>query len=244
MHVLRSAALVATTLLALSDAGALERKPVRFTERERQQSWRAGCSATIAYYNVCAGWAWAWSGWEPESRIGVSYTSTSVCSDNALVFGHWMYLLEGSPGGYGYTGSLSIHATDSELCPSGPPIATQVFLPISGWALYSWAVNRTRVAIVATLGSAENNPVVFASDAPSASLPDGPISCGTCYPTNRITHSFYFGTASSPLCPGSPLNDGTCNAELLWQLVGTLVDDETPVPIRDESWGKIKSLYR
>lgn len=241
----RLAATVALVLCEPLGAEALERWPVRLADLERSEPWNVGCTSTIAYYNTCAGWAWAWSGWEPESRIGVSYTSTSACSDGGpIVLWHWMYLLGGSPSGYGYTGAISIYAADDDLCPVGQPLATQVFLPIDGWDGYVWGVYGPQVTVLATLGPAENNPAVFVTDAPSVSVPGGPISCGSCYPENRITHSFYFGSTSAPLCPGSPFIDGACNAELLWQLVGTLVDDETPVSVRAESWAKIKSLYR
>ena len=44
---------------------------------------------------------------------------------------------------------------------------------------------------------------------------------------------------STPLCPGSNLNDGICDAEWMWE---TNINCTTS--IESNSWGQIKGLYR
>ena len=69
------------------------------------------------------------------------------------------------------------------------------------------------------------------------------------HPTGRAGQSFYFGTSSSPLCPGSPFDAGTdCDGELLWELylagwdsVGVSVGEDE---IELRSWSTVKGLYR
>jgi hypothetical protein len=44
---------------------------------------------------------------------------------------------------------------------------------------------------------------------------------------------------ANPICPGSPFNDGICDAQLFWD-----IDLACAVSVEDTSWGKIKDLYR
>ena len=69
--------------------------------------------------------------------------------------------------------------------------------------------------------------------------PTGPEACGTCYPTTRPNHSFDYGTAGSPACPGSPFNDGICDAQLFWN-----ADLASTASVESRSWGTIKGLSR
>jgi hypothetical protein len=148
--------------------------------------------------------------------------------------------------GYGFTGIMYVHAADVAECPMGVPLASQPWLPYSGWNRLQWfqlEVPCTGFVLAADLGPSPNppwpwRPIVLGSDHPAAG-PTGPQACGLCYPMSRVTHSYYYGTATSPLCPGMRLNDGVCDVELLWQ--ATL---QCPVGIEATSWGRIKSQYR
>ena len=83
----------------------------------------------------------------------------------------------------------------------------------------------------------------IATDHPAAG-PTGPQACGLCFPSTRSTHTFLYGTPASPLCPGEPLNDGVCDAELLgWSVTYACVHDG-PDAVEQASWGAIKNLYR
>jgi hypothetical protein len=83
------------------------------------------------------------------------------------------------------------------------------------------------------------NPLGIGGDHPAAG-PTGPQACGACYPTTRVNHSYYYGTASSPLCPGSVFfNDGVCDSQLLMD-----ASQIRFLSVEDRSWGTIKHLYR
>jgi len=85
------------------------------------------------------------------------------------------------------------------------------------------------------------NLPTFGTDRPSS--PGAP--CGSCYPVDRPTRSFEFGTPAAPLCPGEPFDDGTCNAELMWHvLLSCPIPVSSPVESEHSTWGAIKSLYR
>jgi hypothetical protein len=162
------------------------------------------------------------------------------CCPNADLFGTSIRVRTGSPSGYGFTGSIAVHAVDGSDCPTGPAIAAQPFLPTSGWQPVAWGVPvPNRFAMAITFAGA-SNPASMRTDHPSAG-PTGPDACGTCYPTNRETRSFYYGTASSPLCPGSAFADDAsdCDAELMWDQFMTCT-----VSVENTTFGKVKSLYR
>ena len=237
------AAVLSATALALSliaivpdHVSALEKAAAPFDGEN--DAWSAGgASASISYYNICTGWIWVWSGWEDGDRLGLQVDSFGF---GCYLLSHFTYFVSAAPSGYGFTGTAGVHTADSNDCPVGT-LATQPFLPITGWNLLTWNVP-TPGSFVLTydFASAQGlpNPAAIATEHPAAG-PTGPAACGTCYPTNRTNHSFYFGTGASPLCPGSPLNDGLCDAQFLWD-----VQMACPFPVDETSWGQIKGLYR
>jgi hypothetical protein len=54
-----------------------------------------------------------------------------------------------------------------------------------------------------------------------------------------VNHSFAYGTAASPVCPGSTFFDGVCDAQLIWRADTACIDAVEP-----STWGQIKGLYR
>jgi hypothetical protein len=224
---------------------ALEKTPARMSDDEPTRSfWPTPQTMTIAYYNYCTGWIWVWSDWGPVDQVGVHFTDGMSIVDLATL---WVYVSTGCPSGYGYTGLMSLYAPDASGCPTGALLASHPFLPISGWNPFVWTdLSFPEVLAVYTVGVATGNPLGLASDHPPAG-PTGPPACGTCYPTGRAGHSYYFGSAISPLCPGTPLSAGTdCGAELLWDLYLAGDDGvnagEGEIEVR--SWSTVKGLYR
>lgn len=233
---------IATFLLA-PGVIALEKSAARSPDLDRGSAWRSGTETLdIIYYNTCTGWVWIWSGWSPQDRIGVHFdTACSDAKSSTLVLG-WMFVETGSPAGYGFTGSLDVWNADQDGCPTGDPIDSMSLLPTSGWNQvdYAGAVEvPASFAWTYTTGTGPANPLAFVTDHPAAG-PTGPVSCGTCFVTTRVNRSFWLGSAESPLCPGSPLNDGICDAQLIWDLrVDCML-----VSVDRASWTEIKALYR
>jgi hypothetical protein len=233
-----NAIVLGQTLTCASAGLALEKVATRMTEHTRADVWNAGTSCSIAYYNTCTGWVWVWSGWGPGDKVGVAFES--CCTSGTLATNH-LFAWSGAPNGYGFTGTIGVYNADANRCPTGSPIAEQVYLPISGWNQFVWNVGVGSSFVIQTTHGITTfaNPSSYATDHPAAG-PTGPAACGTCFPLTRVNHSFYYGTAASPLCPGSVLNDGVCNSQLLWdaQIINC------PVSVDESSWGAIKSLYR
>jgi hypothetical protein len=229
--------ILAAMLVFATSSFALEKTAAPVTA-DRADDWSAGISCNIAYYNFCTGWVWIWSGWSSGDKVGVDFAT--CCSPfDATLLASTLYAWTGSPPGYGFTGTIEV-AESVDGC-KGAIICAQVYLPVSGWNTYLWGCQvGQRFIVQAQIGvSPLPNPLAYATDHPAAG-PTGPVACGACYPTTRENHSYYYGTKNTPLCPGSPLNDGVCDAQLLWsaQLVCK------PISVEEESWGKIKSLYR
>ena len=226
---------VPTTGLALEKAAAVAR------DIEHDSAWRGSTTCSVSYWNTCTGWLWTWDGWGPNDQLGVTFDS--CCPSGTSVTGVQIYVWSGSPSGYGFTGSVDLYNADANDCPTGAPLAQQPHLPVNGWnAIPFGGAGGVPVtgsfSVVMAMGPGAANPVIIPSDHPAAG-PTGPAACGSCYPTTRETNSFYWGTPSTPVCPGSPLFDGICNAELWFDAAMTCT-----TPVEPTSWGQVKNLYR
>jgi hypothetical protein len=244
----RSLVLAASIALvcAASPGAALEKTSARYTGEARDEWVRASTSCQVAYYNLCTGWIWVWSGWDPEERFGVSF---APCCPGG--FGQheltraFLFFQQGPPAGYGFTGTLDVWLADGQGCPSGGALRTSPFLPTSSWNEVDFTGNPVNVfggdfVVTYTTGNPMvGDPTAAVTDHPAAGA-TGPAACGLCYPTTRTARSFYYGSASAPLCPGSPFTDLSCDAELLWD-VEVLC---TTTAVEGRSWGRIKELYR
>ncbi len=229
---------LAASLVVVSPSPALERSEARL-DTDRADAWNAGTTCTITYYNVCTGWIWILSGFEASDQFGVCFDSCCGPDAGGLLVASWHYIHSGAPAGWGYTGTVSVSLRDHNCCPTGVPVQSTTFLPVTGWNVYSWhAVVPAAFAIHATLGPAGGTPLAVATDHPGA-VAGGPPACGTCYPTSRVNHSYYYGATGA--CPGSVFfNDGVCDAQLLWDCDLLC----KAVGVEPRSWGAIKSLYR
>lgn len=236
---LSTAVPVLLALLGGSPASALEHVSARMPDPERSDAWNAGATCTLQYYNICTGWIWIFSGLGGRDRIGVCYDT--CCEGSATLLSSWMYVSSGSPTGYGFTGTISVSAVDANCCPAGLPLATQAFLPVTGWNPHIWSAQvPASFLIQAEFGPSYGNPVGIVADHPAAAA-GGPPACGTCYPTTRGNHSYYYGIGGQDeLCPPRVMwNDGVCDVQFLWDC-----DLICPVSVEPRSWGSIKSLYR
>jgi hypothetical protein len=203
-----------------------------------RDAWTRASTVALRYYNICTGWAWSWSDFAPNERVGVSFVAPLNVSGNLVATS--LFAFSGAPSGYGYTGTVDVHLADTQGCPT-TLLQSQPYLPTSTWSTHLWNVSiPQRFVVSITLpGTPEAASLYnFTSDRPAAG-PTGPIACGSCYPTTRATRSFLYGPASIPDCPGTPFFDGFCNAELFLEAYVKYF-----VPIQPLSWGGIKALYR
>lgn len=234
-----AAPVLATTLLIVNAAVALERVAVPATQAHRD-GWDAANNCTVTYSNTCTGWTWVWSGWEPGDRFGVDYWPCEPDGGGTLIATKVRFYT-GAPSGYGYTGTLEVSPVDVDGC-VGTPFAVIPLLPATDVDQIQdgWNYPATRTALVFTNGDAEGSPVALSTDHPAAG-PTGPPACGACYPSTRTTHTFCYGTESEPLCPGEPMSDGTCNVEI----DGWAAVFDIPVhAVGETSWASIKGMYR
>jgi hypothetical protein len=234
--------LVAVLTASLVPGGsvlALEKRSARMSDLA--SDWSAGVTCSIQYWNTCTGWVWIWSDWPPQALIGVAYEGClgylSTVNSSAV------YVWTAAPSGYGFTGTIAVGYADANGCLANVH-DSHPFLPHEGWNTYTWhplwlnSPSNEDFIVRVALGPGEGNPIAFPTDHPAAG-PTGPTSCGVCYPSDRPAHSFSWGTAGSPLCPGSPLSDDVCTAELL--MSATVAGQ---ISVEGTSWGSLKSLYR
>jgi hypothetical protein len=203
--------------------------------------WSAASTlCNLRYFNTCTGWMWAWSGFASGARIGV--VCPGVCDPLGRLVETRTLIATGAPAGYGYTGTVAIHAVSGHDCPTGAALQSQPWLPTGSFSyqVHFWNAPEPRVfALVYSFGPDGGGSACILTDHPAAG-PAGPAACGTCYPTTRVNRTFYWGTANTPLCPGSTFFDGVCDAQLCvieyFSGIG--------VEVEPQSWGAIKSLYR
>lgn len=233
------------TLLAAGPVVALE-KSVAPAPSARGDAWRATTTCTVSYYNFCTGWIWCWSAWSATDVVGACFDCS--CGEPGLaatLLSHRVYWCTGMPSGRGFTGTVDVWGADANLCPTGAPLFSQAYLACSGWNAMTVGIEVTCPFVITyTFAPTPGTPAGIASDHPAAG-PTGPEACGYCYQVNRLTRSFHYGSAAAPLCPGEPLDDGVCNAELTWEAVlgpSSVVGVEEN--LRSRTWSRVKSLYR
>jgi hypothetical protein len=223
-------------------SNALQKKSVRLPDDSNE--WRGGSTAcSIRYYNTCTGWVWVWSGFAPEDRVGVNVQTCCPPGTATGVVSAEIFVATSAPSGYGFTGTIDLWAADENGCPTGPSLASQPMLPTELWSVPDFSSSPVPVpdnfVITYTFGPGPlADPTGLGTDHPAAG-PTGPAACGTCFPNSRTIHSFSYGNASTPACPGSVFNDGICDAELMWEI--NLV---CTTSVEQNSWGQIKGLYR
>lgn len=203
-------------------------------------NWNAGASCTIQYWNACVGWTWTWTSWSPQDRIGVNFHSCRPNLESVDVFTRFTNGVPVCPG-YGFTPHLEAFAADANGCATGPVLGTVTFLPDGTTQNVAFAapvaVPPSFVALI-RMGSGGNGTVRYGTDY-DAQGPTGPQGCGLCFPTTRATRSFYYGTPSSPLCPGSRVEGPVCDVEWRWN-----PHMSGGVNIEESSWSQLKNMYR
>jgi hypothetical protein len=235
-------AFVLSAMLVLASTGfALEKTSVLVSDTDRADGWNAATTCSVIYYNFCAGWLWGWTGWGNGDVLGVCFDN---CCPGGTLVASWHDVRTPAPGGYGFTGTIGVYNADASCCPVGAPIQAQPWLPTaSGWNGFAWSAPvPAKFVLAVTFPGPTNSPSTIITDRGAAGT-TGPQPCGTCYPANRVVHTFYYGTAAAPYCPGTVLNDGICDIELVWDVMITGVDCGT-VSVEESSWGAIKGLYR
>ena len=240
--------LVAAFLIPAAPANALERAAVPAGGGTPESDWDRAGICPIQYWNTCVGWSWLWGGWNPDARIGVAYRA---CSDwdgfggylNSVdIFTRFHNDLPVPPG-YGFTALLEAYAADENHCPVGAALGSTPFLPDGTTQNVAFAqpvVVPTNFVALVRMGPQGSGSAWYGSDFDVEGPTGGPQACGTCYPTTRSSHSFYYGTSDSPICPGGQLSI-ICEVE--WRWVANM-EPVGYIGVESTSWGQIKDLYR
>jgi hypothetical protein len=237
-----TASVLAASLMVATSGLALEKTAMQIRDGiDLPDDWSAGSTCSIRYFNTCTGWLWTWSGWGPGDRMGTCFTTCCGPGEKSHLASTALYVWTAFPAGYGFTGTIAVSDADANCCPAGL-VDSDVFFPISGWNIYNWNANVSSSFVVAlTLGQGVGSPFVIPTDFAGIG-PTGPNACGTCFPTTRPNHSYYYGNTATPLCPGSPM-EGTpntpCVSEFWHDALLSCV-----VSVDASSFGKIKNLYR
>lgn len=234
-------AATSVAMLLASPALALEKTSARLSDTDRGDAWRGASSCSLVYYNTCTGWTWIWSGFPGSERFGVAFTGCCPIGYTTGIGTAWVNFYTGAPAGYGFTGAWDVYDADAQGCPTGASLASQPLLPASGWNSADFTgvstPDRTFIVMV-TLGATSGSPASIRTDHP-AGVGAEAAACGTCYPTTRVNHSFDWGSAAAPLCPGSVFNDGVCDAQLILD-----VGVSCTVSVEPQTWASVKALYR
>jgi hypothetical protein len=174
--------------------------------------------------------------------MGVNFDG---CGDDNFLNVSWVLTFSGLPSGYGFTGTIS--AVGGQNC-AAPVLASQPFLPpqVNGYSATVWGgipvPDSFSILIAWGAPAGFTNGTGLASDHPFAG-PTGPTSCGTCFPTTRASQSRYYGVGGAYCPSGTTLSDGLCDIEFVLDVL-TKCACCGPDVVVDESWGKVKALFR
>ena len=157
--------------LLSSNAPALEKYTVP-ADDSRIDSWNAGATCRVSYYNICTGWIWCWSGFQFDSRFGLVVDQCCPSGSTASLLSTTIFLCDEAHVGYGATGTIAVHAVDANLCPIGTPIAIQKYLPLYTtypFSVVSWGgvqVPETFAIVVTTHSAMQPSAVIVPPPAP------------------------------------------------------------------------------
>ncbi len=228
---------------AASVASALEKAPARWTGSESNDEWRGASTCSLAYYNLCAGWIWIYSGFGDGENFGTHFTSCCTSGEATNLLQLDLYFYTAAPASYGFTGSLEVYAADATPCPTGAAVMTQAHLPASGWNSFDYsggggvAVPSDFIVLYTVAdGLGLGNPTGIAADNPTE---NANALCDS--PGARTPHSYFWGTTLGPACPGSTMGDPNPSYDAEW-LAAAVV--ECVVSVEESSWGEVKALYR
>jgi hypothetical protein len=233
----RHAGLTVALLLAASGtSAALERTATPAPSLDREAPWSSSGDVTIAYYNTCTGWTWTWrhlGAHGLNEGYGVVFDPGS--EDLQTLAGTWEF--NGSDGfsrGYGFLTLYDLEEDGSQ----GAMLVQKAGYPIAGWAYHAWNIPVDGPVLVQWEYD-WNWFTDLVTDHPAAGPDGSPPACGTCYPSPREANSFY------DLYPGKSFDDGSgCEAELLWEAVFSTAATSTPEGVEQESWGRLRNMYR
>jgi hypothetical protein len=171
-------------------------------------------------------------------------------SENQALLQETVHYQRSWSGEHHYEATVGVYQADVDGCPIEPPIAIQPYIPqddaLFDWVTYEWNVLVPSSFVVAFsyVDLSSGGPPIpdLVTDHPAAG-PTGPPACGTCYPVSRVTRSFIYSDPALDYgdfyCPGIRINDGVCDAELIWE-----AHLESVVSVEAASWGRVKGLYR
>lgn len=232
-------------LTLTSSPAAWEQTTVRLQDDE--DAWGRGAPCEVQYYNACTGWLYSAAG---LGEVGVLI---DACDGRSLL--EQTSLLTWSTGYSQFSNTVSIHEVDQDGVPVFPALAIRS-VPYwcssraragyaragSGYGCQRWRTLTWNVEVPETfmfLYTPTGAPTSdFYCDYPAAG-PTGPQACGYCYSTARVGRTYRW-PAGPIVGPGEPLNDGTCDCELLLRCtLSPLVGARGA-----QSWGRVKTLYR
>jgi hypothetical protein len=205
----------------------------------------ASGTCSIVYYNLCSGWLWVWSGWEPGDEVGVVFDLPADCGalpnevcTNTEFWWYWRYT---SPG-WGYTITFNLYRVDEDGCKVGASLATIAGYDPSGAhypgpLVFPEVVDLTgRVAIAATWDKGTLPHLATDNNAKNLAAP---VLCPGYSPSP--VHSFFYGGPSAPYCPPLDFQDSHGPVQIL---MDASFECHPGTGTAESSWSAVKTLFR
>jgi hypothetical protein len=210
---------------------------------ERSGVWDTATQVTISYYNVCTGWSWSWTDMPVDGGgYGVVFDPGDEMS---TLVGSWEFNAEAA-WGRGFDSLVGVYSLDESGIPEVPPLIEKPYYPPAGWTYHPWGVPIDGPVLVFVRFEGWLSPVYTSpvTDHPAAGPDGSPPACGTCYPSPRDANTYRVEGPLSSGWPGEPFHDGTCEAELIWDATFSSAPTGVGDRMEQESWGRLRSLFR
>ena len=195
-------------VVVVSPVFALERRAVRENDGVANSAARPGCPLTPSMdgtlgnyrsYNLCSGYIWIYSGFQPGEGVGVRFGGPNQplgqrgCIGGGIKRG--IYYFRNTVPGYGQYVDLYLDTDDNDDgCPDGVLSSVLNVDPAERWNCvnYGGGVGGAAESVIL-------RQVRVGSIAPSFAT-DGPYSA-TCDPVGREARSFFYGANGSSCVP-------------------------------------------
>jgi hypothetical protein len=221
----------------------------------------------LAYYNVCSGWIWYWTGWTPGAQLGTCFdlTDCADCSEPCHDLAEIVWLPYPITT-YGHV-DVEVFCGDDVCCPIGDPLGGWYNFPIDqDWAnryhfVFSPPLDVSgcdpTMIVMVTLLEPDLTAPVSSSDQLNWHPPDGSDPCATewtCEPHSYIyrdalDYCFEYGAPVGWIVTGYPESDcedhgGPADAFYVNLFLYIYLGCEGATATEDATWSEIKALYK
>jgi hypothetical protein len=232
--------LAALLLLAPGGASAWPEKSASEHAPDRAHPSTPGIddNCSLAYYDICSGWIWVWSGGGSVEENGVVFDLATDCGRTpgatCANTGFWWYWRYTAPG-YGWTVTYRLYELDSSYCKTGAAVGVLANRdPVERWN-HLEGLGATPGDFACIAGAIDNGTLPYL-------VTDNGVrnEAASCNPEPAEAHSVWYEGPGSGYCPQFPFYDESGPVNILMDADFSC----SPTGTEETTWSSLKLLFR